>query len=371
MTETADIIIIGGGIAGAGVGAMLAGEARVLLLEGEDRPGYHSTGRSAAMFIESYGNDTICALNRASRPYLSAPPLEDLDHGLLSDRGILFLSDGNETGEIELNTLLADAPGVVEISTDEAIRRVPVLDPRHIHRTIFEESAQDIDVNALHQAWLKRLQRLGGQIVCGAPVTGLFQTNDVWNVEAGTLRYQAPIIVNAAGAWADNVAVMAGVPTCGLQPLRRSVAVLPAPDGLNMSDLPLFGDAGESWYAKPESGKLLVSPADADPVEAHDVYVDDMVLAEGLHRFERAVTCPVTRVERSWAGLRTFSTDKTPVVGYAADHPGFFWLAGQGGYGIQTAPALSAFAASLILRQVPTITDAATLTEAMSPTRFA
>ena len=370
MTETADVIVIGGGIAGAGVGAMLADEARVLVLESEDRPGYHSTGRSAAIFIESYGNDTIRAFNRASRSYLSAPPLEELDHSLLSDRGILYLSSGDEIGDAELDQLLADDPNVVEVSTEEALNRVSILNPTHVHRAAYEESAQDIDVDALHQAWLKRLRRLGGRIVCSAPVSRLHQADGVWNIEAGSHHYQAPVIVNAAGAWADTVAEMAGIPNCGLQPLRRSMAVLPAPDGVSVSDWPLFGDSSESWYAKPESGKLLVSPADADPVDPHDAFVDDMVLAEGLHRFEQAVTCPVTRVERSWAGLRAFSPDKTPVVGYAAEQPGFFWLAGQGGYGIQTAPALSTFAASLILHQTPKIADAQNLMEAMSPARF-
>lgn len=370
MTRTADIIVIGGGIAGAGVAAILAESMRVLLLESEDRPGYHSTGRSASLFIESYGNDTVRALSRASHPYLEAPPLEELDHGLLSDRGALFLSHGDVHGMAELDLLLASSSKVLEISPEDAVRRVPILNPAGVHRAVIEECAQDINVDALHQAWLKRLKRLNGEIVCAAPVTRLYQADGGWNVEAGPRRYHAPIIVNAAGAWADTVAAMAGVATCGLQPLRRSMAVLPAPDGVDISGWPLFGDIAETWYAKPESGKLLVSPADTDPVEPHDAYIDDMVLAEGLHRFEQAVTYPVARVERSWAGLRTFAADKTPVVGFAAEHPGFFWLAGQGGYGIQTSPALSAFAASLILGQPPAIADAGRLIDAMSPARF-
>lgn len=370
MIQRADIIVIGGGIAGAGVAAILAESARVVLLESEDRPGYHSTGRSMALFIESYGNDTIRALNRASHPYLKAPPIEELEHELLSDRGVLFISHGDDDGMAELDLLLASGVGVSEISPEDAVRRVPILNPAGIHRAVIEESAQDIDVDALHQAWLKRLRRLNGEIVCGAPVNRLCQAGGGWNVDTGTRRYHAPIIVNAAGAWADSVAAMAGIAPCGLQPLRRSIAVLPAPDGIDISGWPLFGDAAETWYAKPEAGKLLVSPADTDPVVPHDAYVDDMVLAEGLHRFEQAITCPVTRVERSWAGLRTFAADKTPVVGFAAEPAGFFWLAGQGGYGIQTSPALSAFAASLILGQAPAIADAERLVDAMSPARF-
>ncbi len=370
MTRTAEIIVIGGGIAGAGVAAFLAESAQVLLLEAEDRPGYHSTGRSMAMFIESYGNQTIRALNRAGKPYFDAPPLEDLDHDLLSDRGVLYISDDDAHGMAELDLVLAGGQSVSEISPDDAVRWVPILDRAGIHRAVIDESGQDIDVDALHQAWLKRLRRLNGEVICSAAVTGLSPADGGWDVETAAQKYHAPIIVNAAGAWADSVAAMAGIAPCGLQPLRRSIAVLPAPDGVDISNWPLFGDAAETWYAKPEAGKLMVSPADADPVEPQDAYVDDMVLAEGLHRFEQAVTCPVTRVERSWAGLRTFAPDKTPVVGFAAEHPGFFWLAGQGGYGIQTSPGLSAFAASLVLGQAPVIADAEVLIDAMSPARF-
>jgi D-arginine dehydrogenase len=176
----------------------------------------------------------------------------------------------------------------------------------------------------------------------------------VWRVETSSAEtFEAPVLVNAAGAWADVVARCAGVAPVGLTPLRRSAAILPAPEGLDVSRWPLFVPASEGWYAKPEAGKLMVSPADEEPVEPHDAWPDDMVLAEGLDRFEQATTITVARVERSWAGLRSFVADRTPVAGFAADTDGFLWLAGQGGYGVQTSPALSRLAADLVLGRAP------------------
>jgi D-arginine dehydrogenase len=182
--------------------------------------------------------------------------------------------------------------------------------------------------------------------------------------------FEAPVIVNAAGAWADTVAQLAGVATLGLTPLRRSAAILPAPEGRDVSSWPAVCSMSETWYAKPEAGKLMVSPADEDPVEPHDAWPDDMVLAEGLDRYERAVTVPVTRVERSWAGLRTFAPDRTPVVGFDPAAEGFFWLAGQGGYGIQTAPALSRLAGALLTGGDGTRVLAADVVSALAPGRL-
>ena len=188
------------------------------------------------------------------------------------------------------------------------------------------------------------------RFVTEAPAQSILRSGDKWCVETPKGVFEAPVLINAAGAWADQIADLAGVRKIGLVPMRRSAAIVPPPDGVDVTKWPLVASASEQWYAKPDAGKFMVSPADEDPVEPHDAWADDMVLAEGLHRFEQAVTMPVTRVERNWAGLRSFVADRTPVVGFAPDAEGFFWLAGQGGYGVQTAPALSRLVADLCLK---------------------
>jgi len=367
MTRTADIAVIGAGIAGAGVAAFLAEHARVLLIEREDRPGYHSTGRSAAIFIESYGNAAIRALNRASRDWFLAPPIEELDRSPFSRRDVLYICAPGEGGK--LDALCADNPHLLPLTARETVGRVPILRPEGVLRGALETSSYDIDVASLHQAWLARLKHLGSDLVCDAPVTALGRKGGLWRIDTPQGSVEAPIVVDAAGAWADEVAALAGLGPMGLTPCRRTAAILPAPAGHDVAGWPCFATVEETWYAKPEAGKLLVSPADQDPVPPHDVFVDDMVLAEGLDRYEHAVTVPVTRVERSWAGLRTFAPDKTPVAGYDPRTEGFFWLAGQGGYGIQTAPALSLLA-SLLVRRDAAAAGFETLPDLLSPGRF-
>lgn len=367
MTRTADIAVIGAGIAGAGVAAHLAEHGSVVLIEREDRPGYHSTGRSAAIFIESYGNAAIRALNRASRSWLIEPPIEEIDHSLASHRDVLFICAPGE--EAALRVLRDGSPHLTTLDAEETVARVPILRPEGVVKSALETSSFDIDVAALHQGWLARVRRLGGELVCRAEVSGLARSGGTWRIETSAGTVEAPIVVNAAGAWADEIARRAGLAPLGLTPCRRTAAILPAPAGQDMTGWPCFATISETWYAKPEAGKLLVSPADEDPVEPHDAFVDDMVLAEGLDRFERAVTVPVTRVERSWAGLRTFAPDRTPIAGFDPRTEGFFWLAGQGGYGIQTSPALSLLA-SLLVRGTAATEGFDTLPNLLSPARF-
>jgi D-arginine dehydrogenase len=269
----------------------------------------------------------------------------------------------------KLDALCADNPHLLALTAAETVARVPILRPEGVERGALETSSYDIDVASLHQAWLARLKRLGGELVCKAPVTGIARKAGVWRVETGAGSAEAPVVVNAAGAWADEVAALAGLGPIGLTPCRRTAAILPAPADHDIHGWPCFATVEETWYAKPEAGKLLVSPADQDPVPPQDIHVDDMVLAEGLDRYERAVTVPVTRVERSWAGLRTFAPDKTPVAGYDPRVEGFFWLAGQGGYGIQTAPALSRLA-SLLVREMLLDRGLEDLPELVTPARF-
>ncbi len=370
MTQAAayDIAIIGGGIAGAGAGAMLAGDRRCLLLEAEDQPGQHSTGRSAAVFILNYGNAPIRALTRASESYLVSPPADISDHTLLSPRGHLALSE--ESGCSRFDALLGESQGLDPVTPESAVARVPILKQDSIFAAAYEADARDIDINSLHHGWLRKFKRAGGEIHTKARVIRLAHKDGLWKIETSAGSFQAKAVVNAAGAWADKVAEMAGLAPVGLTPMRRSIAVVPAPEGHDVMAWPLVSDVEERWYMKPDAGHLFVSPADEDPVEPHDVYPDDMVLAEGVHRFETATSVEVTRVLRSWAGLRTFASDRTPVVGFDPAAENFFWLAGQGGYGIQTSPAMAKVAAALLMQQ-PTsdIVSDETIT-ALSPARF-
>ncbi len=333
------MIVIGAGIAGASVAAHLAETSKVLVLDMEERPGFHSTGRSAASYEPNYGPPCIRALTRASRAYFS-------DGGFLTPRQTLFLMpDGQEK---DFDTLMAGQQGLQEITAIAAQAKFPLLRQSYIKRAILDPGTADIDVDLLHQSYLRLFKSRGGAVLCAAPVEALDRGNGGWSVTTPKGIFRAATIINAAGAWGDHIAGLAGTRLAGLQPRRRSIAVIPVPDGMDPVAWPLAGDVGETWYCKPQSGKLLVSPADAEPVDPHDAFADEMTLAEGLDRFQRAVDFEVTRVEHSWGGLRSFVADGNPAVGYDPRLEGFFWLVGQGGYGIQTSPALSLLAAALV-----------------------
>jgi D-arginine dehydrogenase len=358
-----DIIVIGAGIAGASAAAHLAETHRVLVLEMEERPGYHSTGRSAAAFEPNYGPAPIRALSRAARGVFDAL-------GALTPRDTLFFMPPGQ--EKNFAALMAAQQGMREIPVSEARKVFPLLRPDYADRAILDPGTADIDVDLVHQFYLKKLKSGNGTVLCSHPVTAITRGGGTWELVAGGKTFSARIIVNAAGAWGDVVAKLASAKPVGLQPRRRSIAVVPPPDGYDAMAWPLVGDVGETWYAKPQSGKLLVSPADATPVEPHDAYADDMTLAEGIDRFQQAVSFEVTRVEHTWGGLRSFVPDGNPVVGYDAKHEGLFWLIGQGGYGIQTSPALSRVAAALVRREaVPAdITAEGFDATSLSPSRF-
>lgn len=362
-----DILIVGAGIAGVGLAADLAGDYRVAIIEQEGRPAYHSTGRSMAIFIRNYGNAAIRALSRASAPLFENPDERLFPHPLISQRGVLFISD--ETGISHHNALLDQADGLRPISLDEAFGMVPILRHDWVMAAAFEQDAQDIDVNALHEGWLRKARAGGTDLVTDCALLSAERVGRTWKVQTTKGEIIADVVVNAAGAWADHVARVCGAAALGIQPMRRSIAVLPSPAGYDTTEWPLIDDSAERWYCKPGSGKLYVSPADEIPVDPHDAYVDDIILAEGLDRFEQAVDYPVTHVERSWAGLRSFAPDRTPVAGFAPETPGFFWLAGQGGYGMQTAPALSRLAGQLIRRIEPSELSAAVVASLL-PDRF-
>ena len=362
-----DIIVIGGGIAGISAAAMLAQEAKVLVLEWEDQTGYHASGRSAATYVRNYGNATLKVLNAAAEPLL-AEPEGVADSSLLSPRGAMIAAS-----EDELDALAKyddGASGLARITVDEALRLFPVLRRDRLAAALYEDCAQNIDADRMLQGYTRLLRARGGEIETGAEVTAITRAGQDWTVTAAGRMVTAPVLVNAAGGWADLVAVMAGVAPLGLSACRRSAALLNIPTEIQDAERwPLVISASESWYAKPDAGKLLVSPADEDPVEPADVWPDDMVLAEGLHRFAEATTFPVTRPTHSWAGLRTFAPDRTPVVGFAPEAPGFFWLAGQGGYGMQTAPVLARLVHALCCGRDPGFDDG--VMAALSPVRFA
>ncbi|MDO9359119.1 MAG: FAD-binding oxidoreductase [Polaromonas sp.] len=351
MSEQADFLIIGGGIAAASVGYWLAPHGRVALLERESQPGYHSTGRSAALFMESYGTAQVRALTMASRAFFENPPAGFSEHPLVSPRGAMMVATHGE------DALLAEAwdvfrsvtPHARLLSSAEACAMVPVLRPEKVLGAVLEPDAVDMDVHAIHQGFLRGLRQHGGKLVCHAEVTSLARHDERWRVEAGGQTYEAPVVINAAGAWADGVAAMAGVHTIGLEPRRRSAFIFAPPEGMNSTTWPLTAAISDSegWYFKPDAGMLLGSPANADPVTPQDIQPEELDVAMAIHRIEEMTTLTIRRPTRTWAGLRSFVADGDLVGGFAPDAPGFFWLAAQGGYGIQTSAAMGEACAAL------------------------
>lgn len=349
-----DIIVIGGGIAGVSAAARLSAHANVTLIEGEPSLGYHASGRSAALFEQNYGLPSVITLNRASAEF---------HQPYLSPRGFMLIARAGEDDGFEADAAQLKCP---EVSLQEARSHVPILNDT-ITRAAYHPEAYDIDTDRMIQDFAKTIRSNGGRVLTGTPVTGIHH-DGTRQVACGPDILRATTLVNAAGSWADQIAVMAGVTPVGITPHRRSMARIPAPDGLDVSRWPIFFGVGEAWYAKPDAGALLVSPADEDATEPHDAWPDDMVLAEGLDRYGQCVTAPVTRLLASWAGLRSFAPDRTLVLGRDAAQPEFIWCAGQGGYGFQTAPAASQLLADLVLGYTPAI-DADTIA-ALSPSRF-
>ena len=355
-----DFLVIGGGIAGVSAGARLAELGNVALLEAEQALGYHASGRSAALYEASYGLPTTVQLNLASGDYH-----REANGGYLSPRGLLVVANRDQATDFAHD--LVDL-GLHEISLDEARTKVPILNPDTVARTGFHDAAWDIDTDRMVQDFAKTIRAHAGAVHTGTPVTGIERVADGWRVTSGDQEFTAKTLVNASGAWADTVAEMAGVAPIGITPNRRSMARLPAPGGHDVSGWPMTMGAGETWYAKPDAGKWLVSPAEEHPTHAHDAWADDMVLAEGLARYEAMVTEPVTRLETSWAGLRSFSPDRALVLGRDPAQPDFVWVAGQGGYGFQTAPAASKLVADLVAGR-PSELDDDTIA-GLTPDRF-
>lgn len=366
MADGADFLVIGAGMAGASAAYALAAAGSVIVLEAEARAGVHATGRSAALFSETYGNAAVRALSRASRSFLTEPPEGFCESPILRPRGALFVAD--EAGRAHLETMAAEEGGAFEpLSGEEARARVPILRPEAAVAGLYEAGAMDIDVDALHQGFLRGLRRRGGRLATDAAVTSLRRDGGLWTVGTRAGEFAAPVVVDAAGAWADAVAALAGLAPIGLQPKRRTAALVDGPE-LDFSAWPLVIEAAETFYFKPDAGRLLISPADETDAEPGDAQPDDLDVAIAADRIERATTLSIRRIRHRWAGLRTFAADRTPVCGFDPRAEGFFWLAGQGGYGIQTAPALAGLAARLITGR-PGAEDE--IAAALAPSRFA
>jgi len=372
MSETCDVVVVGAGIAGASLAALLAESLRVVLLEQEEQPGYHSTGRSAAMYIVNYGPPDVRALSLAGRDFFFGPPDGFAEHPLVSPRGVLMLAHPGQ--EQALEAQVAGSVGMTAISPETARELIPLLRPEAVAAAGYEADAQDIDVAALHQGYLRLFRARGGRVALRAPLQAAERRGGTWHIETPAGAFEAPLLVNAAGAWADRVAVTAGLAPLGIQPKRRTALIVEgAPGEPGSARWPLAADVGESWYCRPEAGrKLLVSPADATPSEPCDARPEELDVAIAVDRFQQAIDLPVRRIEHSWAGLRSFSPDGSLVIGFDPEAEGFFWLAGQGGYGIQTAPGAAALAAALVTgAELPRgLRDAGVEPTAVSPARF-
>jgi D-arginine dehydrogenase len=350
-----DIIVIGAGMAGASVAAELATQAKVLLREMESAPGYHTTGRSAAVFAETYGPPPIRALTRASAAFFEAPPAGFAQHPLLSGRDIMMIARADQFDA--LDRLIDEVSGAATVERLDALQtraRSPLLRDGYAMASMLDSNGRDIDVNGLHQGYLRAFRAAGGTIATDVQVSGLEHSGDIWHVSGGTGGFTAPVVVNAAGAWADQIGGKAGAVPIGLVPKRRTAITVAAPDGANPDVWPITIDVEEQFYVKPDAGKLLMSPADETPSPPCDAQPEEIDIAICVDRVETAFDLSVRHIESRWAGLRSFVADKAPVCGYDPGAPGFFWLAGQGGYGIQSAPGLSRTAAALVLqRPVP------------------
>ncbi len=352
-----DFLVVGGGVAGASAAYFLSSSGSVTLLEMESALGHHSTGRSAALFSEYYGNRVVRALTAASRAFLTTPPDGFADGPLLAPRGVVALGPvgAEEAFEAVLAAGLTAPTPVREIDADEVLRRCPIVRTGYFSRAMLKPAAMDIDVDLLHQGFLRGMRAAGGRVVTGARVRELTRRGGLWRAVTDAGEFAAPVIVNAAGAWADEVAELAGVRKAGLTPLRRTAFIAEPPEGVDVTHWPMVADVTETFYFKPESGKLLVSPADTTPVAPCDARPEDLDVALAVERVQEATTLVIRSVKHSWAGLRTATADDTPVVGETPDAPGFVWSAGLSGYGVQTSPAVGRLAAAAAARTSPRI----------------
>lgn len=349
MGRSVDVVVIGAGIAGAAAASALAGQRRVVLVERESLPAQHASGRSASVLSETSGHPAVCALARLSRPFFETPPEGFVEHSLLSPRGLVWV--GERGDEAQLDELAGRATHVAPTARRLTPADTATLLPGFAATAIgggavHEPDAMSIDTAALIAGYLRRLRAGGGEVATGAEALTLRRDGDAWEVETPAGRWRTAVVVNAAGAWADVVAERAGLAPLGMRPLRRTAAITPAPD--TVATWPLVMDIAGRYYCEPEPGGLLISPADESTSEPVDAQPDELDVALALERVREATGLPLRSVRRAWAGLRTFAPDRVPVLGEDPRAAGFFWLAGQGGAGIKTAPAMAALLAVAI-----------------------
>lgn len=366
-----DVIVIGAGIAGASVAWFLAPHVRVVVLERESFAGFHTTGRSAAHFSESYGSPQVRALSRATRPFLERPPAGFAEHPILQRRGALVIGNAEQAGRVReaFEAVRRFTPALSLLDREQIAALVPVLRPEAASIAFLEPASADIDVNELHQGFLRGAKAQGIAMHVDTWVHAIRREGSEWIVNE---QWRAPVVVNAAGAWADTLAELAGVDTIGLEPRRRSAFTFAAPADVDTAGWPFVVDIDETFYFKPDAGLLLGSAANAEPTHPHDVQPEEYDIALGIHRIEEATTMTIRRPARTWAGLRSFVADGDLVGGFAPDAPGFFWLAAQGGYGIQTSAAMAEACASMILgKPMPEhLAEAGITADLLSPARL-
>jgi D-arginine dehydrogenase len=369
-----DVAVVGGGIAGASVAASLSADRSVVLIDMEAQLGHHSTGRSAALFILSYGNADVRALTRASHDAFYQPPAGFCEAALVKPRSLLVTAGLGLQGELD-DMLSELVPGdrFERKSVAECVDLCPVLRPEVLSGGAFSDRLADIDVHELHQGYVRTLRRHGGLVLTDSRVTGLTRDGAGWRIETTKDSVAATIVVNAAGAWAGEIARLAGAQDVGLRPLRRTVCLFEPPPGSDAGRWPMLSDASSQFYLKPDAGMLLLSPSDETLSEPMDAQPEELDVAIAIDRLEKATTLAVRRVTHRWAGLRSFVTGRSPVIGFDAHQPGFFWQAAFGGFGIQTAPAAGALAAALVLGRPldGALAEAGVDVAALSPRRFA
>jgi D-arginine dehydrogenase len=346
MTEATDIVVIGAGIAGASIAARLAEHADVILVDAEDQPGYHATGRSAAYFAPRYGNDVVQSVTGISEPFYNNPPDGFTDVPLLRGRHCLMIASQDQQQRLAGNAQAN--PSLELLDSNQLVELVPNLRPTHIKAGVLDRSGGDLNVDAILQGFIRLFQRRGGKLRTRFRVDTCTRQSGRWSIQSGSNRISAGTVVNAAGAWADQVAELAGLASIGLVPKRRTAMLIDPPVEQNIDKWPMIVDIDEAFYLKPEAGKLLLSPADETPSSPCDAQANEIDIAIAVDRLTRATTIPVDRISHRWAGLRTFAPDNSFVVGFDDRTTGFFWLAGQGGYGVQSAPGLSQLAARIL-----------------------
>ena len=349
--QSADIIVIGAGIAGVSAAAEFAADAKVIMLDMEQQPGYHSSGRSAAYFATSYGAPLVQDITRSGESFFINPPAGFTEVELLRPRDCMFFARPDQMGSLQAMRAANDR---LELLDEAAVReRVPVFRPGYLAAALRDPHGGDLDVDALLQGYLRQLRRRGGVFFNNHEVASIEKSGSEWRVSAGGQVFAAPVVVNAAGGWADTMARLAGLEPLGIEPYRRTALTVEAPAGIDIENWPEMVDVDEQFYFKPDAGLILISPADETPTRPVDAQPDEYDVAMGVHRFEQATGLDIRQVRASWAGLRTFAPDRLFVAGFDPRAAGFFWLAGQGGYGVQSAPAMAKMAAFLVTGAEP------------------